>query len=368
MPTFVHTGDIHLDTPFSANFNGKQMQIRRHELMQTFRSIVLAAKEKDFLFICGDLFDGKFVSQDTISFVKQCFQEIPDTHIFIVAGNHDPYLPGSAYDREEWGEHVHIFGTEWEFFDFPEKRTRIHGRSFGSTHVETPMLNQVAVAPDWCNLMLLHGEVVSKGGKSNYNPIEKDVLGESGMDYVALGHIHQRSDLLRQDGVSYAYCGIPEGRGFDEDGEKGCYIGEAEKGRVSLSWTPCSSRAFTHLFVDVTEAKDRYMLQNIIEEKISGQCDSKDCIKVVLTGKARPGMIDCDILKESMLQKAFFLDFVDETKPEYAIEEMINANSLRGDFVNAMMERIGTMSEEEQELGYLALELGLSAMERGQSL
>ncbi|MBO5364884.1 MAG: DNA repair exonuclease, partial [Clostridia bacterium] len=221
MPTFVHTGDVHLDTPFSANFSQKQMQIRRREVMQTFRSIVLAAKDKDFLLISGDLFDGQFVSADTISFVKRCFAEIPDTQILMVAGNHDPYLPDSVYATEFWGDNVHIFGTEWEFFDFPEKKTRVHGRSFRAPHEEISLMKEISLADGWCNLMLLHGEIVAVGGESSYNPIEKNALARCGVDYVALGHIHQRSSLARLDGVYYAYCGIPEGRGFDEEGEKG---------------------------------------------------------------------------------------------------------------------------------------------------
>ena len=62
MPSFIHTADVHLDTPFSARFTQKQMQLRRKELMQTFQKIVRAAEKKDFLFISGDLFDGEFVS------------------------------------------------------------------------------------------------------------------------------------------------------------------------------------------------------------------------------------------------------------------------------------------------------------------
>ncbi len=366
MPTFVHTGDIHLDTPFSANFNQKQMQTRRREVMETFRSIVLAAKERDFLFISGDLFDGQFVSSETISYVKRCFAEIPDTKIFIAAGNHDPYLSNSAYASDDWGDNVHVFGTEWEYFDFPEKKTRIHGRSFPSSHVETSLLDAVSVADDWCNLMILHGEIVASGGKSSYNPIDKASLAASRMDYIALGHIHQRTELIRLDGVYYAYCGIPEGRGFDEEGEKGYYTGKAEKGNVSLSWTPSSSRSFRHIYVDVTEAEDRYQVQELITEKLFDAGNSDHCLKVVLTGRVRRGMIDCDALRDSLSQKAFYLDVIDKTKPKVLPEEMARENSLRGGFTNAILERISAMPDEEKEIGYLALELGLSAMEGGQ--
>ncbi len=366
MATFLHTADVHLDTPFSANFNEKQMQIRRREVMQTFRNVVLAAKEKDFLFISGDLFDGKYVSLETISFVKRCFAEIPETAVFIAAGNHDPFLPNSVYARESFGENVHVFGTEWEYVDFPDKKVRVHGRSFEEAHHEETLLKEVCVSPDWCNLMVLHGEIVSAGGKSMYNPIEKTTLAESGMDYVALGHIHLCSKLERRDGVYYAYCGTPEGRGFDEEGEKGYYEGTAEKGLVELVWHPSSCRKIHHLPIVITNANDVIEVQEIIADNIK-QLDGNDGIyKVILQGRVRRGMIQAASLEHALESIAFYLTIVDETKPEVLPEETAKENSLRGAFAEALLKRMETMTEEEKEIGYLALELGLSAMERGQ--
>lgn len=368
MVTFIHTGDVHLDTPFSANFNKQQMQMRRREIMHTFREIVLAAKEKDFLFIAGDLFDGQFVSFETIAFVKRCFSEIPDTRVFISAGNHDPLVPGSVYERTDWGDNVTIFGTEWEYFDFPDKQTRIHGRSFGAIHLDKPLLDSVEFAPGWCNLMVLHGELVSNGGESKYNPIDKIALANSRVDYVALGHIHQRSNLERVDGVYYAYCGIPDGRGFDEEGEKGYYVGEAAPGSVKLTWAPSSCRRFWHIYCDISGAEDSFSVQELILEAIKKRGNEGDCYKVILRGNVRRGMIQIQLLKDILDGYVFYLDIVDETEPDIRPEEIARENTLRGDFTAAMMSKIQEMSDDEKEIGYLALDLVVSAMEGGQSL
>lgn len=40
--------------------------------------------------------------------------------------------------------------------------------------------------------MCIHGEV---GGASNYDPISETDIAASGMDYIALGHIHKESGL-----------------------------------------------------------------------------------------------------------------------------------------------------------------------------
>ena len=91
------------------------------------------------------------------------------------------------------------------------------------------------------NLCVVHGEVVSEGGESNYHGITPGILAGSQMDYVALGHIHKRTELQTIGGTTYAYSGCPDGRGFDETGEKGVYLGEIRKGAVDLHFRKMSS-------------------------------------------------------------------------------------------------------------------------------
>ncbi len=368
MPTFVHTADVHLDTPFSARFTPRQMELRRRESMKTFQSIVAAAKERDFLFISGDLFDGRFVSAETVAFVQRCFREIPETQIFIAAGNHDPLCTGSVYQKTGWGSNVHIFDTTMEYLDFPEQKTRVHGRSFGREREEISLLESLPLAPDWCNILVLHGEVVANGGASVYNPIEKNRLAQCGADYVALGHIHQCSGLQRLENVRYAYCGIPEGRGFDEEGEKGFYLGEAEKGNAQLHWVPACQRRFFHITVDVTGMEDGVQIQEAIADAIGKNDNIDNLYKVLLTGKIRRGIIRIEILQEQLKENAFYLEICDKTQPDHNPEEVAAENTLRGNFAAEMLRKIAVMPEEEKEIGYLALELGLSAMERGQGV
>ncbi len=368
MPTFVHTADVHLDTPFSAHFNPKQMQLRRREVMKTFQKIVQVAKEKDFLFISGDLFDGRFVSSETVAFVKRCFEEIGGTKVFLAAGNHDPFSPGSVYQTTDWGENVYIFSTEGEYFDFSELKTRVHGRSFANDREEETLLADFPVHPDWCNVMVLHGEIVADGGESAYNPIHKGDIEKSGMDYIALGHIHQASELLRLGTTRVAYPGVPEGRGFDEEGEKGFYVGVLDKNDVQLTWMPSAMRQCWHLSVDVTGMEDGLAIQTAITEAIKNAGGSENIYKVLLVGKISDGIIQTDILKEELKDAAFYLDVIDETHPLIAVEELARENTLRGEFVLAMLEEIEKMPEEEKSIGYLALELGIKAMEGGQGL
>lgn len=367
MPTFVHAGDVHLDTPFSARLGAKQMELRRQEIRKTFRTIVEAARDKDFLLIAGDLFDSRFVSVDTIEFVVRCFRELKDTKVLIAAGNHDPNQVGSFYRKVDWGENVIVFGSEMEYYDFPSCKTRIHGKSFDQSHRENPVTEPLCLADGWCNLLLLHGDVVGDGGTSDYQPIEKGYLGRCGADYVALGHIHTKTELQRQGGTYYAYCGVPEGRGFDEEGEKGFYIGYAEKGLVQLEWQKSGIRHFWHLDLDISEMEDEWQIQDALIDAISAKGGKEDSYKVRLVGKAPQSFSRKDRLEEALSDHAFYLEIEDQSRPHQSPEAIAAENTLRGNFVATMLQRIETMPEEEKEIGRLALELGLNAMERGMS-
>ena len=364
MATFVHTADIHLDTPFTARFTTDQASLRRKEVMQTFQRICEAAKEAELFLISGDLFDSRFVSSQTVAFLKRCFAQMPNTRVFIAAGNHDPRTKDSVYQTEIWGENVHIFGTEMEYVDIPELQIRIHGCSFQEPHQEKTLLSALPLKAEWANLLVMHGEIVAKGAESTYNPIEKQALMESGVEYAALGHIHLYQGVDRQGTVYYAYPGIPEGRGFDESGERGYLTGEVEKGSLRIEWNPVSGRKFICKELDVSKCSDGLMLLSQLEKAIEE--DGKEHIyRFILTGTAEDGLVETDILNQQLKEKAFSIELKNQTKPTYNIEELAEESGLRGAFVAAMLAEIAKLPPEEKLIGQRALEIGLRTMDKG---
>ena len=71
---FLHTADIHLDTPFSM-LDPEKAEQHRNELRSTFASLVLYAKAQkvDLFLIAGDLFNNSFVTRETLSFLRREF-------------------------------------------------------------------------------------------------------------------------------------------------------------------------------------------------------------------------------------------------------------------------------------------------------
>lgn len=366
MVSFVHTADIHFDTPFSARFSPKQAELRRREVMGAFRRIAERAAEADLFLLSGDLFDSQFVSQDTVAFLKRCFREMPRTQVFVAAGNHDPLTQDSVYLRETWPENVHIFGTELSYVDLPRLTLRVHGVSFGGPRQETALLRPLPLAGDgWCNLLVIHGDLTAEGGQSVYNPIWRSALEGCGADYAALGHIHKATQLLRAGQTYYAYPGIPEGRGFDEDGPKGYFAGEAEKGQVRVQWIPVASRCFRHVRADVSALEDSIQVMEAAAVAMEEAGTPEDIYRIILTGQARPGLVQPEALREQLKGQAFYLEVRDQTRPGRSLKELAEEPGLRGAFAAAMLQRIAAMPPEEQELGRLAAQIGIEAMEGG---
>ena len=68
MLKILHTGDIHLDSPFS-KLDARRAEIRRGELRTSFISMMQYARKNavDLILVAGDLFDTEFVTRETMA-------------------------------------------------------------------------------------------------------------------------------------------------------------------------------------------------------------------------------------------------------------------------------------------------------------
>ena len=92
---------------------GFEMCIRDRDIWDTFRDMIhLAVREQpDCLFVCGDLFHRQPLKRE-LKEVDYLFSLIPDTRVFLMAGNHDFAGEGSAYRRFSWSPNVFFFSQE----------------------------------------------------------------------------------------------------------------------------------------------------------------------------------------------------------------------------------------------------------------
>ena len=216
----LHSADLHLDSPFEGLSAGKAA-IRRGEQRELLSALAALARREqaDLVLLSGDLLDSDNTYYETGEELIRCLGQIP-APVFISPGNHDYYSAKSPYARLKLPENVHVFTQNAiEAVELPALETRVYGAAFTEKRSGALLQGFRAEKQEgvW-NLLCIHGEVGARD--SAYNPISPQNLADSGLDYVALGHIHKASGLQKAGDTWYSWPGCPEGRGFDETGEK----------------------------------------------------------------------------------------------------------------------------------------------------
>jgi len=347
----VHCADIHFDSAMSGLSDTSKINIRREEMKETFKKIIELCENADMLLIAGDLFDGKNVSKSTLSFLKDSFASIPETKVYIIAGNHDYMGADSVYRRFDFGENVYVFDTEMECIE--EAEYDIYGMSFKTANDERKMLEGFCVKnPQKINICLMHANL----GGADYNPIKIYDIEKSGLDYLALGHIHKASEIKRVGATYYAYSGSPEGRGNDETGEKGVYAIELLKGNAaSTHFIPTCSRMYIDEEIDVTDAVNYEEILEKINEK---HCGEKHIYRFTLTGSCN-FVVDTGVLEEKI--SGFCVTVRDKTSASADLESLSKEFSLKGLFAKIAISNRDDMPEEEFND---AVKAGLSFIEK----
>jgi DNA repair exonuclease SbcCD nuclease subunit len=234
---FIHTGDIHLDSPLKglAGQEGAAAERIRTATRAAFANLVDLAIEEDvgFFVIAGDLYDGDWRDFQTgLFFVGQMGRlskaGIP---VFLLFGNHD--AENQISRRLTLPDNVHRFSSRKpQTFRLKDLRVALHGQSFRDRDVTD---NLVPAYPEPVegafNIGVLHTGLGGMGGHANYAPCSIDDLVNKGYDYWALAHVHQGQVLHENPHV--VFCGNLQGRHVRETGPKGARLVTVEDGRVS---------------------------------------------------------------------------------------------------------------------------------------
>ena len=86
---------------------------RQEEIWETFRRVIAGIRENpvDLLFIAGDLFHRQPLLRE-LKEVNNLFSSIPDTRVYLMAGNHDYLKENSFYRGFQWSSNVFFFEKE----------------------------------------------------------------------------------------------------------------------------------------------------------------------------------------------------------------------------------------------------------------
>lgn len=374
----LHCADFHIGAQMSTL--GDKAGLRRNDLLLTFEKIIgICRTEKvEFLLIAGDLFDRINVEPQIVSEVIEHIASIPDTVVAISPGNHDPLSIDSCYHLREWPQNTVIFSDALSYVLFEEKGVCLWGGGFTSTYVHDPMLAEFRGAhrDDLVNICVLHADLMQTGQSGIYNPITREMIAALPFDYLALGHVHKRSLIKKEGRTFFAYCGCPDGHGFDEPGEQGVYIGSVSKGRHTLQFVKTSSRIYREIPVVVDDCRTHTEVATRVLAEIKAvdaQSFSNDLYKVVLVGEIIPNLaLDTTAIESRISSDVFFAKVVDNTETAVDLDELAKEETLKGIFVRKIRDdykaAINDKNEQRAIMIRQALSYGLKAFEGEVSL
>lgn len=367
MLKIFHTADVHLDAPFSLS-DPVEAEKRRTGLRSTFCSMIHSAKriEADVFLISGDLFEESFATKDTVNAVVREMESFPTCRFFIIPGNHDPYSDNCVYSLVKWPENVHIF-TEKEptYVDIPEKNARIYGHAYTSKDIDDGIFSGFQVEDKTkINILLAHGFVNMP--QSACNVLMKADIENSGLDYIALGHIHTHLGFEKAGDTVYAYSGCAVGRSFDECGYKYAIIGgitkEDTQADVRLTTYKCSAdRRFEIAKVDLSGAKSTDEALSVIQNACVDFGEDTS-LRIILTGEVSP---EVQILYDDvrrLLKAPQYIELYDETLPLFDAERLKNDMTIIGAFYRALEPKLMSDDKNERKKASLALRYGLAAL------
>lgn len=368
----LHTADLHLGTTFRSIPDREVAAQLRGEHEQLMTRLVRAVNEEnaDVLLLAGDVFDTPQPDKRLVDRFVASLGQITRAHTFICAGNHDPCLHESFWREIEWPERVQFFKPEGPYsYTVPELDLRVDGRSFADLYAPDPLYPFPNPADGSSEetafrLLLLHGEVVTGGVSSSYNPIRTADLQPGSYDYAALGHVHlPGTGRLGRSDALWRYPGAPQGRGFDELDVRGFWFGELTKtpvagGRFHMeqSWEQISAagRPFLILETDISDAATESEVQDLLERDLRRRAGEhpelklKDSlIRILLTGRPDlPRRPDLDYHLQSLGSLGwFYFELEDHTRPPFDPEKLRKESG----FNETLMEVVDRYKEENKQ-------------------
>ncbi len=357
-----HMADAHLDSPFSVSSPAESEQ-RRIQLRGAFSSAIFFAKcEKiDIFLISGDLFDARFVTKDTVDAIMRDFASFPSCKFFISPGNHDPYNETSVYKNYVFPENVHIFSGSRECVKLSELETCVYGIGFtANEYISSPVAGYGKLDREMINILVCHGDMTSG---SKYGPVTVNDIAASGFDYVALGHIHEKTEILKSGETYYAYPGCLQGRGFDETGHKGAYFGIVSKGKCEMYWKQFSVKRYEWIECDVSGASNKAEALEKIRPMLS-EFSADTALRITLSGIVKGAFIlsQADFGESNALP--YRIEIIDKTVPEPDLSALEQENTLKGLFYRLATEKLECANNEEEKTKINnAIKIGLAVLD-----
>ncbi len=343
----IHTADLHLDSAMDSRLPEEKSRLRRRELLLTFARIAELAEREGAgaVLIAGDLFDTPHPAPSVVRYVLDTVAAHPKIDFLLLYGNH-----AGNFRLEDTGEtlpqNLRFFGRDG-FTVYRYGRIAVYGSE--SNAAPLPKLD-----PMDRNIVMLHGQVSEHGRGEGEIALSR--FRGAYVDYLALGHLHTlKADRLDERGI-WCYAGTPEGRGFDEAGEKHVVLLSEGEERLLRSKLSVASRTVRVCDADISACTSQKRLEDTALSAVNARAE--DIVRVRLTGKRPLGLIPDRLQLFRLLEeKYFYAEVRDDSSIAISPEEYEHDPSLRGEFVRTVL-ALALPKDEES----LILTAGLAAL------
>ena len=341
------TADLHIKNPEDAALLERILHCAEQE---TCGAILIA----------GDLLDNPYPDRETARRLVELFSA-PGCPIFLAAGNHDPLEETALY--RQLPSRVKVFPAEGG--SCPLEGLTLVGRSSPKQFNDASPLAGLK-APGGLSVGVFHGQF----GGGDFQPVSAEELAESGFSLVLLGHIH-KAESRQWGGCRLLVPGTPQGRGWDETGEKYAWILETDaQGGIDVTPLPVADRILKEYELELSdcttaaEITERLEGLEIPETAQLGKTTVRVEARLVLTG--------CLPLDPAPMAESYKARHGREVKNTCRIglrptdpALLKEQNTLQGAFLRRALAELEAAPAELRPALERAMELGLQALKEG---
>jgi DNA repair protein SbcD/Mre11 len=366
----LHTADLHLGRSFQSW--GDVAAVRQQDLLDTLEEIgqIARAQRVHLVLLAGDQFDQHnpepALATRFLGWLDHLGQD--GIQVGMITGNHDSYWYEDSVYRRQLPENVILF-TEPQC----EQPVEIYASGlnvslYGIAHDHTRHRD---VLPGFqrrsdgdIHIGLMHATVDPRSDievAERYLPLSSADLATTGLDYIALGHLHRARVINSGQSGLAAYPGSPEPLHIAETGSRSVTLVTFSGGPPEISTIPCGRRIASREAIDTTGLSP----ENIAEQ-IARLSDDNSILTAELTG-APQEMIDPEALTGRLAHRFCYLTVVDQTSVVDSgyVRRIEHEHTIRGEFVRRLRDQItNAETEHDRRVAELALQVGLIQLER----
>jgi DNA repair exonuclease SbcCD nuclease subunit len=304
--TFVHAADLHLDTPFEALGPVPEhiALALRDASLDAWSALVDLTIDRDAvcLLLAGDVYDGEQRGLRAQARFRRGLEELSarGVQVFLVHGNHDPLDGWAGIPR--WPAGVTLFPSD-DVASVDLQRDGQHlATVYGISYARRDCAENLAQrfrrgAAPGLHIGLLHANVGGNTDHAPCSPCSVEDLRRAGMDYWALGHIHERA-YLGTDAPWIVYPGVLQSRGMgaSERGQKGAVVVEAEDDAIRrVSFVPLDRVRSVEIHIEASDVRDATTFEEeLLRQSLRLRDTHGDCGLLVEVTVGGAGLLPAD--------------------------------------------------------------------------